>query len=103
MIKKTISRTVIIDRKENCLRLAKGNDHGGFWRIENLEDDVTGKLPNCSRYRVDYILNPNGKFMIVNDHFITRVDSINSFRNACFTEGYGWNNRRFNRIVRILE
>lgn len=107
MLKKTISRTVIIDKERNCLRLAGGNDHGGFWSIDDLEFDVTGKLPDCNRYRVDYTLNPNGKFMIVNKHFIVKAGNygfVSSHpRNVCFTEPYGWNNQRFNRVVRVLE
>lgn len=103
MLKKTISRTVIIDRDANVLHLAKGYDHGGFRDINNLEDDVTGPLPKCKKYRVDYTLNPFGKFRIMNEHFIARVDTPEKKRNACFTEPFGWNGKRFDRVVRVLE
>jgi len=103
MLKKTISRTVIIDKERNCLRLAGGNDHGGFWSIDDLERDVTGKLPDCKRYRVDYTLNPKGKFIIVNKHFIIKSGVNSHPRNVCFVEPFGWNNHSFNRVVRVLE
>ena len=57
---KSISRIVKIDRKRNYLIL---KNEEVFYTFQNLENEVTGKLPNCEMYKVTYTQNPKGKFI----------------------------------------
>ena len=56
----SISRIVEIDKEKDCLTLRNGED---FYNIQNLENEVIGKLPNCEVYKVTYTQNPKGKFL----------------------------------------
>ena len=57
---KSISRIVKIDRDRNYLVL---KNEEVFYDFQNLENDVTGKLPNCEVYKVTYTQNSKGKFL----------------------------------------
>jgi len=94
---KSISRIVEIDKERNCLRL---KNEEVFYNLQNLENEVIGKLPNCWVYKVTYTQNPKGKFIGI-DRGIKKVSSV-LYRCCCFMPN-SWNGIRFNRDVKILK